>query len=249
MRNSYKGIEINTAKNTHEVIFDLIEKNHDSAVADIPSGHGAFILRLKDNGFNNITAIDIQNILSIPHDQFVTGDMTETLNIGDNSIDTLVCIDGIEHIDEQFHFIREANRVIRAGGDIILSTPNISSLRSRWRWLMSGHHNKCKSPLDENHPNPLHHIAMISLPELRYLLHTNGFEIEVITTNRIKPISWLYSTLLPLVYIYTSISYYKSGKKEDTTSINKEIKRSAFSIPALFGESLIIKAKKTADIP
>jgi hypothetical protein len=34
-------------------------------------------------------------------------------------------------------------------------------------------------------------INMISFPELRYMLHTNGFEIGNARTNRIKTISYL----------------------------------------------------------
>ena len=244
MRNSYREIEINTAKNIHETVFTLINKNKDSKIVDIPSGYGAFVLRLKDNGFNNVIAIDIKNILKIDHDKFSTGDMTKTLPMETNSIDTLVCIDGIEHINKQFKFINEVHRVLKTGGELVISTPNISSLRSRWRWLMTGHHNKCKSPLDENNPNPLHHIGMISFPEMRYLLHTNGLIITKITTNRIKHISWIYAIFLPHIYLYTTLTYKKTGKKDGTKSINKEIKKSMFSYPVLFGETLIIKAKK-----
>ncbi len=85
-----------------------------------------------------------------------------------------MCIDGIEHLRRPFDFIAEVRRVLRIGGEVILSTPNISSLRSRLRWLLTGHHHKCPAPLDERNPNPLHHINMISFPELRYLLHSNG---------------------------------------------------------------------------
>jgi len=247
MRNSYKGIEINTAKNIHKVVFQLINKDTNAKIVDIPSGYGAFVLRLKDNGFKDVVAIDIENILKIEHDRFSTGDMTKDLPMKDNSVDTLVCIDGIEHIDKQFKFINEVGRVLKVGGELIISTPNISSLRSRWRWLMTGHHNKCKSPLDENNPNPLHHIGMISFPEMRYLLHTNGLVIKDVTTNRIKPISWIYAIFLPFSYLYTTLTYKKTGRKDGTKSINKEIKKSMFSYSVLFGETLIVKAEKIKD--
>lgn len=244
MRNSYKGIEINCTKNTHETVFQLINKDSQSKIVDIPSGHGAFVLRLKDHGFTDIVAVDIENILDFQHEQFSVGDMTKSLPLKDGSVDTLVCIDGIEHVDEQFHFIKEVSRILKTGGELIISTPNISSLRSRWRWLMSGHHHKCKSPLDENNPNPLHHIGMISLPEMRYLLHTNNLQIETITTNRIKPASWLYLAIAPLSYLYTTLSYQKSGKKDRTSAINQQVKKSMFSLSVLLGETLIIKAIK-----
>lgn len=246
MRRNYKGISINTSKNTHETVFEMIKKHKDKTVADIPSGSGAFIQRLKDEGFKNVIAIDIENILEIEHDRFIQGDMTKVLPISDNSCDIFVCIDGIEHIDEQFFFIREGYRILKDEGEIIISTPNISSIRSRWKWLSTGHHHKCNSPLDETNPNPLHHIGIISFTELRYLLHSNGFWISEVRTNRIKPISYIYSIFLPLVYFSTLWVYIRRGKKEETLKINRNIFKQIFTKEILFGETLIIKAKKTS---
>jgi len=244
VRSSYKGISINTSKNTHERVFELIGLDTNLTIVDIPSGRGAFVQRLKDAGFKKIIAIDIENILEIEHVDFIEGDMTLTLPLTDNSCDIVVCIDGIEHINKQFDFVSEVNRVLTDKGEFVISTPNISSLRSRWLWFMTGHHHKCNSPLDENNPTPLHHINMISFPEIRYLLHTNGFEINEVTTNRIKPISLIYSFFIPLVYIFTSWVYAKTGKKQGTSEINKSIFRNMFSRDVLFGETLIVKAVK-----
>ena len=247
MRRDYKGIPINTSKKTHETVLGMIDKDRNSKIIDIPSGAGAFILRLKDKGYNNVVAMDIQNILEIDHKNFAVGDMTESLTVEDNSADVVVCIDGIEHINKQFHFVKEVHRVLKDNGVFIISTPNISSLRSRWKWFCTGHHHKCNTPLDENNPNPLHHIGMISFPEIRYMLHTNGFTIQKVTTNRIKWVSWLYALILPLVYLMTSLAYYQSGRKDGGgLTINKEVKKTMFSKAVLFGETLVVKGIKTA---
>lgn len=150
MRSNYQGISINTSKNTHESVFSLISRHYDNTIVDIEHGN------------------------------FVVGDMTKILPLSDESCDVVVCIDGIEHISGQFNFVKEIFRILKNQGECIISTPNISSLRSRWKWLTTGHHHKCKSPLNENNPSPLHHIGMISFPEIRYLLHTNGFSISEI---------------------------------------------------------------------
>ena len=244
MRSNYLGIPINTSKNTHERVFDLMNKDPESTVVDIPSGSGAFVQRLKDAGFMNIVAIDIENILEIEHANFIKGDMNKPLSLSDGSCDTVVCIDGIEHISRQFDFVREINRVLKSEGEFIISTPNISSLRSRWKWLSTGHHHKCNSPLDENNPSPLHHIGMISFPEIRYLLHTNGFRLTEVKTNRIKPVSWIFLFILPLVYLYTYRVYRIRGKKQNLKELYKDVFNKMFSKEILFGESLIVKAIK-----
>ena len=120
MRRNYKGISINTSKNTHETVYDMIKLSTDKVVVDIPSGSGAFIQRLKDGGFESIIAIDISNILEIEHEAFIKGDMTKTFPMSDKSCDIIVCIDGIEHIDEQFYFVKEGHRVLKNEGQIII---------------------------------------------------------------------------------------------------------------------------------
>lgn len=250
MRRSYKGIGINTSKNTHEQVFAMIRNNDkNKVIADIPSGSGAFVQRLKDEGFTNIVAIDIENILEIEHHNFRQADMTKPWDIPDQTCDILVCIDGIEHIDEQFHFVRESKRILKAGGELVISTPNILSLRSRWKWFFTGHHHKCSSPLDETNPNPLHHIGMISLTELRYILHSNGFKINEIRTNRMKFVNLLYGVFLPFVYLATFWVYLSRGKKEGTAKINSQIFTQVFKANILFGETLIVKAKKVSKTP
>lgn len=244
MRRHYKGISINTSKKTHERVFDLISLDANLRVVDIPAGSGAFVQRLKDAGFKNIKAIDIENNLEIDHDDFMEGDMTLRLPLSDKSCDLVICIDGIEHISRQFDFVSEANRILKDMGEIIISTPNISSLRSRWLWFTTGHHNKCNSPLDENNPTPLHHISMISFPEIRYLLHTSGFEITKVSSNRVKPASLLYALFVPLACISTAWIYARTGKKQGTSEINKSIFKKMFTKDVLFGETLIVKAVK-----
>jgi 2-polyprenyl-3-methyl-5-hydroxy-6-metoxy-1,4-benzoquinol methylase len=244
MRRSYRGISINTSKNTHEAVFELIRDDPSRTVVDVPAGGGAFVQRLKDHGFDDVWAFDIENLLEIEHEAFVQGDMTEAFPLPSESCDVVVCIDGIEHIGRQSDFIAEVNRVLRPGGEVVISTPNISSLRSRWRWFWTGHHHKCGAPLDEAHPSPMHHVGMISYPELRYLLHTHGFRISAVTTNRVKAISWVYALFLPFAYLATRRVYGRAGRKEGTRAINREILRTAFSRDVLFGETLIVKATK-----
>ncbi|WP_266203985.1 class I SAM-dependent methyltransferase [Pontibacter kalidii] len=244
MRRSYKGIPINTSRNTHETVFNLLPPNKHARILDIPSGAGAFTQRLKDNGYNNVLSVDVVNGLQIAHDQFIQGDMTKPLPFEDDSLDVVVCIDGIEHISKQFDFAKEVNRVLKPGGCFIVSTPNISSFHSRFRWLLTGHHNKCKTPLDEQRPNPSHHIAMVSYPEMRYLLHSSNYRIDTITTNQTKFASWLYLPLVPLSYLTTKAVYHKEEKDQSQREKNREVISQMHSKAVMFGETMIVRARK-----
>lgn len=237
------SIPENTSRNTHHVVAQLLmEDKSCKKVLDIPSGAGAFTKRLLQNSIE-VHSADIENIMMVENRNFRQADMNKTLPYADNTFCAVVCIDGIEHIERPFDFIRECHRVLRNGGNLIISTPNIHALRSRWRWFLTGHHNKGKVPLDEVNVTPLHHINMLSFTEIRYLLHANGFEIVKSTTNRIKPISYLYFPIVPLAYLATWAVYNNEEKNPDQRKRNKHILKSAFSKSLLFGETMIVKAE------
>lgn len=237
-------IHENADKGTHEVVVSLVQaETGGKKLLDIPCGAGAFSKVMLDAGFD-VHSADCEELIQVPGARFFRADMNERLPFADGELDTVVCIDGIEHIENPFDFVAECHRVVRSGGSLILSTPNVSSLRSRWRWLLTGFHNKCKAPLDEVNPNPLHHINMLDLPKIRYMLHTRGFRITRITTNRIKPIAWLFAPLLPVCWIVTSLVFGKELKDADHRRRCREVRRQMFSVPVLFGEALIVRAER-----
>jgi 2-polyprenyl-3-methyl-5-hydroxy-6-metoxy-1,4-benzoquinol methylase len=124
----------NTSKNTHNVVAELLGEVANRKVLDLPCGEGAFSKRMFESGADVFSA-DFLNIIKIPHAQFSSVDMNARLPYADAMFDAVVCIDGIEHIEKPFDFIRECRRIIRKGGVLIISTPNLSALRSRWRYL------------------------------------------------------------------------------------------------------------------
>lgn len=240
-------IRENASKNTHNVVAELLLEDGAAVkkVLDLPCGEGALTKRLLDKGIE-VSAGDCADIIRIPGANFRKCDMNQPLPFPDGHFDAVACVDGIEHIERPFDFIRECRRIIRSKGILIVSTPNISALRSRWRWTLTGFHNKCKSPLNETAPSPLHHIGMLSFPNLRYMLHTNEFRIVSIQTNRVKFISWLYSPFVPFAYLATSRVFSKEEKQDSKQHlINKEILKQMFSRSVLYGETLIVKAVRT----
>jgi 2-polyprenyl-3-methyl-5-hydroxy-6-metoxy-1,4-benzoquinol methylase len=224
----------------------LLEETDCHAVLDIPCGAGAFTRRMLSQG-REVAAADCENILLLSDQEFHQVDMNERLPFADGAFDAVVCIDGIEHIERPFDFISECHRVLRAGGVFIISTPNLMALRSRWRWLLTGFHQGEKSPLAEQHPNPLHHVSLVSFADLRYRLHTKGFRITAVETNRVKFISWAYAIFLPLAYVMTRWVFQKEEKDPQVRAQNREIFKQIFSVPVLFGETLIVKAVREPD--
>ena len=233
----------NTTPHTHDIVMKWVSEQEDhERVLDVPSGEGAFTKRCLSNGWKVISA-DCEPLCAVPDATFSRVDMNQPLPYADDSFDAVVCIDGIEHIERPFDFVEQCARTLRPGGSFVVTTPNISSLRSRWRWLLTGFHNKCRSPLDEANPNPLHHINMLSFHKLRYMLHRAGFTVTKIGTNRIKPISLIYGGLIPFAYVATWWTLRTAEKDPSQRLRNGEIIRQMFTREILFGETMIIMAR------
>lgn len=231
-----------TSPNTHAVVARLLAAEPGCRhVLDVPCGEGAFLARAQRAGLTCYGA-DIANRLALPGVRFARADMNAGLPFGPGAFDAVVCIDGIEHLERPFDFVRECRRVLRPGGVLVVSTPNISAFRSRWRWLLTGFHNKGKVPLNECDPTPWHHVSLLSFPALRYLLHREGFQVRAIATNRIKAVSWVYLPLWPIAAVVTGITMWRWEDDPGQRRRNAEILQQLL-VPAIaFGETTVVKA-------
>ena len=231
-------------RNTHDKVYALLrDRLERGQVLDVPCGSGAFLRRLCAGSFSAWGA-DIVAHPAVPEDVvFTVADMNDALPFPEAQFDAVVSIEGIEHIRRPFDFLAECARILKPGGLLILTTPNISALRSRWRWLLTGFHNKGKFPLDEANPLPRHHINLLSYPQLRYMFHTAGLRIEHRDTNHIKAASWLYLPLLPLTWLITRWVLWRGAKNPALAALNREVTHELYSLPVCFGENIILVAR------
>lgn len=97
-------------------------------VLDIASGEGYGTAALAAAGANNVIGIDISEE-ACEHARRKYGldyrvGNAEVIPLDDNSIDTIVSFETIEHLDNPETFLRECARILKHNGEIILSTPN-----------------------------------------------------------------------------------------------------------------------------
>jgi len=72
-------------------------------------------------------------------DRVRTGSLT-SLPYRDGSFDRALCLDVLEHLtfDEQPRALAELRRVLRPGGEVLVSVPNLAHLQSRVHFLLTG---------------------------------------------------------------------------------------------------------------
>jgi len=216
-----------------------------SKVLDAPcGGTAALTLALRERGFDATGAdIDPEAAIALGGD-FVKANLDGSLPWPDQTFDLVISTEGIEHLENHYSFLREVNRVLKPGGTLILTTPNITALRSRVRFLGSGFFGRDARPLNETQRHPLHHIGLATFSELRYELHLSGFQLKEARHTHIKPISYLYSIYVPWIWLYTLVAFRKE-KDPKQRERNKEIRAAFLSFSLLFGECLMLVARKS----
>jgi len=212
-----------------------------SSILDAPCGAGALTSALLAQGHDVLGADLAPEAMAVLGERFHPADLNGPLPWSDASFDVLCSVEGIEHLESPFAFLREARRVLKPGGILVATTPNTVSLRSRVRFFGSGFYHRDPSPLNESERHPLHHIGLRTFPELRYMLHTSGFRLRTVGHTHIKPVSFLYLGLAPWMAIYTLVAFRKE-KDEAQRRRNRDVRRALFSRSLLLGENLLLEA-------
>ncbi len=110
-------------------------------VLDIGSGDGSLSLYIKDK-FRRFCGAEISekaarvaqkhgNLLSLM-------DLNVSLSYKDNIFDAVTCLEVIEHLFDPYHLISEMYRVLRPGGQLVLTTPNIRNFRNLYTLIFKG---------------------------------------------------------------------------------------------------------------
>lgn len=214
-------------------------------VLDAPCGRLAALTReLQKSEFLAVGADVDRDAAARLGSSFVEANLDAPLPWRDETFDAVFSTEGIEHLENQFAFLRELHRVLKPGGALVLTTPNITALRSRMRFFASGFFGRDSRPMNESSRHPLHHIGLLTFSELRYALHTSGFQVAAISHTHIKPVSYLYAVFVPWMWVYTAIAFRKE-KDPAQRERNREIRSALYSRSMLFGECLMVTARKS----
>lgn len=203
---SYDGLEIQADVATHHFTV-AYAREHLAAgarVLDVGAGTGALAKQLADAGFDvSCTSWDGRVRAALP---VFTVDLdvpfgTETVG---GSYDLVCCLEVIEHVENPSALIRSLREIVKPGGRVIVSTPNVESAQARLQTFTRG----CPLIFSGNEVTRNRHISMLWGEGLAFLFRCGGFDIErkvLIGAPRLRgtaqrflktPVYWAMSRLL-----------------------------------------------------
>jgi 2-polyprenyl-3-methyl-5-hydroxy-6-metoxy-1,4-benzoquinol methylase len=227
------------AQGTQEKVLSILQSMPPGRLLDAPAGEGALSQRLFES--HDVVAIDIdENYFKLSGVSFKKVDLNQPLPFDECSFDFVVSVEGIEHLENPFLCIREFARVLKPGGSLIISTPNIMSIKSRTRFFFYSYYDFFRFiSLDKSFRHGLpeyehQHINPMTFMELRYAMQKSGLGIVNVHTNRyVKAKRW--GIIYPIIKSAV-ISLTRKKAPDDDHLVSREI---------LEGEILIIHAIKT----
>jgi len=201
----------------HDTVVGILEKEHRGPLLDVPAGEGALAARLIAAGFE-VTCCDLYpEIFRLKDVDIHPGDLNGELPFADRSFDHVTCLEGLEHIENSQQAMREFARVLRPGGTVTVSIPNILNIEERLKWLLYGYTSHFKPITRQSVQNVRSefgdkvevalHVHAISYSELRYALEESDFEIVRLYRDKTKAHLWLYwpiVTMIRLIAVFTS---------------------------------------------
>lgn len=192
----------------------FVSSDSNLKILDVGAGHGAFTKKLYDEGYQ-VSACDLfPELFYFNKINCKKADITKSLPYEDNSFDIIIGIEIMEHVFDHEVFFRECYRILKPYGKLIISTPNILSLKSRLRFFFTGFFYSFK-PLELKNYDGLQHVASLTVNQYNYLGMQNGFKCSIINIDKKQKTSISLSFLWPFLWIYSKV------KKVDFNVHNK----------------------------
>lgn len=218
-------------------------------VLDVSCKEGDVLQALKPRGFTlrgsnyepSGPALD-----GIPIDYGVN--LLQRLPYDDASFDTVLLVEVIEHLENHRIALSELARVLKPGGVLLLTTPNIMRLTSRFHFFLSGYHKTKRrfipfdTPLEQAHR---FHNYPIDLPILYYLCKQYGLEWERLGKSKIKGFSRVLFALFGLpVLLYTWYTLLVREKNPAQRRENQRLCRWLLSPRVLMEDNVVLRLRK-----
>ena len=174
-------------------------------------------------------------------------DLAKGLPFDDEIFDYVVCTEVIEHVENPFALCREIHRVLRPGGSVVLSTPNILNMRSRLKFLLDGSflfYNNPPIEWDQKEGRPQVHVYPMRYHEIEYYLYKAELTVNEVFTN-LRSYGWRLFFPMELALRLHARHMQRRSKRKDGIGLDRIYSR-ILADDVLFGTHLIVQATKSS---
>jgi SAM-dependent methyltransferase len=244
---------------SRETIVGVFADKRRGTLLDIPAGAGDESRALGALGYR-VCSVDLfPDSRGATSMGTVCADASFTFPFRDRTFDYVLSREGIEHLENQSGFSRECARVLKPGGTIVVTTPNLMHLSARASQFLTGQRNLRRGLANEvqtlrgSAGARLHHghIFLIDYFRMRYILRLAGFDRLRVSTDRYSPTSIALCWCAPILYSASKFSLWsaarnarRKGYTETPGAVAREILGHVFSPALLFGKRMIVIAEK-----
>ncbi len=186
-------------------------------ILEIGCGAGMTGKLLKELGFEEIVGVEIVDEVArkaIPYyDRVIVGDVEKVvLPYEKGHFDCILYGDVLEHLVEPWRVLKEHNALLKPGGTIVCSIPNIRHYRITRRLLLKG-----KWEYQESGILDRTHLRFFTLTSMKKMVTDSGFEITTIIKkpSAAKWLKWLNVLLGNLLIDHLVRRYVFSAKKKE----------------------------------
>ena len=172
----YSGRPIQAEVETHQYALATAKRKLSAGarVLDVAAGHGALTKALVDAGFD-LSCTSWNNRMAMPIPSYrIDLDKEFSLSaVGGQPFDLVCAIEIIEHVENPAQLLRSIAGLLRPGGFVVLSTPNVESASARLEWLLRG----CPYAFSGDEITNNRHISLMWREGLEQFIKLAGFTV------------------------------------------------------------------------